>query len=295
MAIRDKFMISKLMNSVRLVNDYLTEYKFGDAQMTSYSLWMDNICDIFIELMKPIVYDLTPENADARWAAQATLWITIESGLSLLHPMMPFVTEELWQRLPGRGTLGADETETIMIAPYPECVQEFINEGAEESMGITMNIIRACRSLRPSYNIGNKILTKFFVKVASGAHEDAALAQTRDIMTLGKAESVNVNMKQEDIPQSVGLVIVDESTTVQMDLTGLVDYDAEIKKLEKSLSKTLALQTNLEKKINAPGYEKASEDLKKNNSDKLDGLKKKSAEMDSAINFFKRLAAFEKK
>jgi len=123
MAIRDKFMISKLMNSVRLVNDYFTEYKFGDAQMTSYSLWMDNICDIFIELMKPIVYDLTPENADARWAAQATLWITIESGLRLLHPMMPFVTEELWQRLPGRGTLGADETETIMIAPYPECVQ----------------------------------------------------------------------------------------------------------------------------------------------------------------------------
>eukprot|EP00592_Proboscia_alata_P007361 CAMPEP_0194354082 /NCGR_PEP_ID=MMETSP0174-20130528/2268_1 /TAXON_ID=216777 /ORGANISM="Proboscia alata, Strain PI-D3" /LENGTH=1086 /DNA_ID=CAMNT_0039122851 /DNA_START=57 /DNA_END=3317 /DNA_ORIENTATION=- len=296
-AIRDEYMISTLMNAVENVDNCFTEYKFGDAQSVSYSLWMDSICDVFIELMKPIVYDLTPENADARWAVQATLWITIETGLRLLHPMMPFVTEELWHRLPGRGTLGDTEPKSIMLAPYPECVTEYKNSKAEESMKITMDIIRACRSLRSSYNIGNKVLTTFFVKVPpGGAHEEAALKQTRDVMTLGRAGSVIVNAKPEDIPQSVGIVIVDESTTVQMDLTGLVDYDAEILKLGKSLSKTLALESTLTKKVTAPGYEeKASELLKKVNRDKLEGFQKKSAEMEIAITNFKRLAGLEKK
>jgi valyl-tRNA synthetase len=294
MAIRDKFMISRLMACSETVNDCFSNYKFGDAQMESYSYWMNDVCDVFLELIKPVVYDKSDENKDSRWAAQAALWVAIEAGLRILHPMMPFVTEELWQRLPGRGTLGDSEPQTIMLAEYPQCNAAFRNLEAEESMEVTMKIIKACRSLRQQYNIANKVLTHFFVKIASGSPEAAAVAQTDDIKTLGKASVVDINPAEDDIPKSVGIMVIDESTTVLMDIKGLVDYAAEIKKLEKQLTKTTGPMQQLEKKMAAPGYEdNVSDDIKAKNTENLEGLKKKAADIEDAIANFKTMAELE--
>lgn len=295
MAIRDKFMISRLMVGVETVNDCFANYKFGDAQNSSYYLWINDLCDVYLELVKPVVYNLTEENKDSRWAAQATLWVAIEAGLRILHPMMPFVTEELWHRLPGRGTLGPEETNSIMLAAYPECNEAYKNKFIEDSMEHTMKVVRACRQLRSSYSIANKVLTKFFVKI-TGDGEAAVISQIDDIKTLGKAESVKINAAEGDVPKSIGLVVVDDSTTVLMDLTGLVDFAAEIKKLEKSLKQATPAMASLEKKIAAPGYEKnVKEELKKANIEKLAGLKKKISDIQSAIENFKNLAELEKK
>lgn len=294
MAVRDKFMISRLMACCETVNDCFTNYKFGDAQQAAYSYWMNDVCDVYIELIKPVVNDPSEENKDSRWAAQATLWIAIEAGLRILHPMMPFVTEELWQRLPGRGTLGDSEPASIMLAQFPLCNDAYKNSESEASMETTMNIVRACRSLRQQYNIANKVLTHFYVKIASGQPEDAARSQTDDIKTLGKAASVDINLAEDAIPKSVGIVVIDESTTVLMDIKGLVDYAAEIKKLEKQLSKTAGPLEQLETKMNAAGYEdNVSEDIKASNTERLDGLKKKMADIEDAIANFKNLAALE--
>ena len=244
MAIRDKFMISRLMVGVEAVNNFFSTYSFGDAQHVSYALWLNDLCAVYLELVKPTMYDTSEENKDAKWAAQATLWVTLEMGLRLLHPMMPFVTEELWQRLPGRGTLGETETETIMFAPYPECNPSYKNQQVENSMEFTMKIVTACRSLRSSYTIANKVLTHFFVKI-TGDGEQAIKDQMDDIKTLGKASVVEVN--PSSMPASVGLVVIDDQTTVLMDLTGLVDFDAEIKKLTKSLKQTMPAMESLEK------------------------------------------------
>jgi len=280
MAIRDKFIISRLMYCSKTVNQNFSNYKFGDAQMAAYSFWIDDLCDVFLELVKPVVYDTSEGNADSRWAAQATLWVCIEAGLRILHPMMPFVTEELWQRLPGRGTFGEKETESIMLAEFPEGVSDYVNENAESSMEVTKNIIKACRSLRSSYNIANKVLTTFFIKTTS--NEKVISLQIDDITTLGKAKSIQIN--PTTIPQNVGIFIVDDTTTVSMDLTGLIDYDVEIAKMEKTLSKTKPLRDNLEKKVNAPGYrEKVSTDLAVTNDEKLSGLNKKVEELTLAI------------
>eukprot|EP00579_Thalassiosira_antarctica_P026271 CAMPEP_0202007874 /NCGR_PEP_ID=MMETSP0905-20130828/12236_1 /ASSEMBLY_ACC=CAM_ASM_000554 /TAXON_ID=420261 /ORGANISM="Thalassiosira antarctica, Strain CCMP982" /LENGTH=1095 /DNA_ID=CAMNT_0048565903 /DNA_START=73 /DNA_END=3357 /DNA_ORIENTATION=- len=290
MAVRDKFIISRLMACCETVNDCFTNYKFGDAQQAAYSFWMNDVCDVYLELIKPVVYDTSDENKDNRWVAQAALWIAIEAGLRILHPMMPFVTEELWQRLPGRGTLGDSEPESIMLAKFPECNEAYKNLECEESMETTMNIVRACRSLRQQYNIPNKVLTHYFVKMASGQPEEAAKSQTDDIKTLGKAATVDINLVEEAIPKSVGIVVVDESTTVLMDIKGLVDYAAEIKKLEKQLSKTTGPMEQLETKMTAPGYdENVSDEVKATNSERIDGLKKKAADIEKAILNFKNL------
>jgi valyl-tRNA synthetase len=293
MAIRDKFIVSKLMNTCDSVNTNLKEYKFGDAQRSSYSFWMDDLCDVYLELIKPVVYDTSAENADARWAAQGTLWVCLETGLRLLHPMIPFVTEELWQRLPGRGTLGESEEESIMIASYPQCNDAYKNEEIEESMQKIMMIVKACRSLRASYQITNKTLTGFYLKVAEG--EEVVLSQIDDIKTLGKASSVEVNVAEESLPKEVALDVVNDQMTVLMNIKGLVDYGVEIKKLEKKLKKDLPLLKNLESKMNADGYEEnVPDDLKTANAEKLDSLKKKIADIQDAIENFKILAQNEK-
>ena len=294
MAIRDKFIISRLMNACDRVNTFFREYKFGDAQQASYSFWIDDLCDVYLELIKPVVYDTSEANADARWAAQASLWVSLETGLRLLHPMIPFVSEELWQRLPGRGTLGENETESIMIANYPQCNESYRNIEIESAMQKTLTIIKSCRSLRASYQITNKVLTKFYVKATEC--EDIIKAQRDDIKTLGKASSIEVNLDEHSLPKEVGIDVVDDQTTVLMDIKGLVDYDAEIKKLEKNLNKTIPALQNLEKKMNANGYEEnVSEDLKKANSEKLEGLQKKVSDINDAIENFRKLSELEKK
>eukprot|EP00978_Attheya_sp_CCMP212_P004890 scaffold10708_cov50-Attheya_sp.AAC.9 len=295
MAIRDRFMISRLMACCESVNGCFDAYKFGDAQQASYSYWLDDLCDVYLEMIKPVVYDKSEENNNSRWAAQATLWIALEAGLRILHPMMPFVSEELWQRMPGRGTLGADEPVSIMVTKYPECNSAFRDTKVEESMDAVMKVVKACRQLRQSYNIANKVLTHFYVKIENGAAEDAVKSQVDDIKTLGKAETVVVNPDESTIPKSHGIVIIDDQTTVLMDLTGLVDFGVEITKLEKSLKKTMPSLTQLEKKMAAPGYEKVNDDIKALNADKLDGLKKKVADIEAAIENYTNLSKLEKK
>ena len=295
MAIRDKFIISRLMACCETVNDSFANYKFGDAQQAAYAFWMNDVCDVYLELIKPVIKDEAEENKDNRWAAQASLWLAIEAGLRILHPMMPFVTEELWQRLPGRGSLGDSEPESIMLAEFPTCNEAYKNVQCEESMEATMKIIRACRSLRQQYNIANKTLTHFFVKIETGLPEDAAKSQTDDIKTLGKAETVEINLDEDAIPKSVGIVVVDESTTVLMDIKGLVDYAAEIKKLDKQLSKTAGPMKQLETKMAAPGYDNnVSDDVKATNTERLEGLKKKMADIEEALANMKNLAELEK-
>jgi len=293
MAVRDKFMISRLMKGVDAVNKKFESYLFGDAQHAAYALWLNDLCDVYLELVKPVIKNNEEDNKDSKWAAQATLWVTLEVGLRLLHPMMPFVTEELWQRLPGRGTLGESEKSSIMIADFPECNKDYLNDDAESSMETTMKVVKACRSLRSSYNIANKLSTHFFVKIMGKGIKELE-KQIDDVKTLGKASHVDINPNDNDIPSSVGLVVVDDQTKILMDLTGLINFDAEIKKLEKSLKKTTPAMENLERKMKAPGYEKnVKEDLKKANIEKLESLKKKVADIVAGIDNFKKLAQLE--
>merc|ERR1740123_240384 len=114
-------------------------------------------------------------------------------------------------------------------------------------------------------------------------------------MTLGKGSGVTVNADEASIPQSVGIDVIDNNITLRMDIAGLVDFDAEIKKLEKNLNKTVPLVNNLEKKMNANGYEaNVSDEIKAQNAEKLQSLQKKVADIESAILKFKKLQENEK-
>ena len=294
MAIRDKFMISRLMAGIQAVNENFTNYRFGDAQRAAYQLWLNDMCNVYLESIKPIVGDRSEENKDARWAAQATLWVALEAQLRLLHPMMPFITEELWQRLPGRGTLGQSETQTIMLAKYPEVNKAYRNAEVEEGMATILDVVQACRSLRASYHIVPKNLTHFYIKVTDA--EDVIKAQADDVMTLGKGSKVDVNIPDDQIPDSVGTIVVNDSITLLVDLKGMVDFKTEITRLNKNLTKAKGPMETLEKKMAKDGYqEKVSEDLKKQDEEKLASYKKTIVDIEEAIANFERMLSLEDK
>jgi len=296
MAIRDRFMISRLMKGSEAIDTNFTNYKFGDAQQSAYQLWLNDMCDVYLELIKPIVQSKDEERKDARWAAQATLWVALETQLRGLHSMMPFITEELWQRLPGRGTLGENEKPSIMLAEYPVIIDSYKNDKSEESMSLTLEIVKACRSLRSSYNIQPKDLTHFFIKMTDEVQASAALSQADDIKTLGSGSQVDINTPDANIPDSVGTMVVNDSITVLVDLKGKVDFKTEIGRLNKNLGKAKGPMQQLETKMVTAGYQQnVPDDLKKANDEKLAGLKKKCCDIEGAIANFERLLILEDK
>ena len=92
------------------------EYTFGAATSAVHSFFLYDVCDLYLELLKPVMYDESEANKDRKYSAQATLYTVLEQTLRLMHPFMPFVTEELWQRLPNRTML--TDVPSIMIGNF---------------------------------------------------------------------------------------------------------------------------------------------------------------------------------
>jgi valyl-tRNA synthetase len=115
----EKWILHKLNLAAEKVNAALVERNFMAATSEAYSFWLYEICDVYIEAIK-LVTDPSYADAEARRSAQNTLYTVLDNGLRLLHPFMPYVTEELWQRLPRRPT---DKTPSIMLAKFPEAVR----------------------------------------------------------------------------------------------------------------------------------------------------------------------------
>lgn len=136
-----RWILSKLDRAVAAIVAGMEAYDFSTATSAAYAWWQYDLCDVFIELMKPVVSadDAAPGAAAAKAATRATLWVCLETGLRLLHPFMPFVTEELWQRLP-RGEGRAAEG-SIMLAPYPAPQEGWADEGVEADMAYLLNVV----------------------------------------------------------------------------------------------------------------------------------------------------------
>merc|ERR1719171_3229747 len=262
---RDKFILSRLRRCVLDVNTCLTEYKFGEAVQAIYHFFLDDLCDVYVELVKPVMYD-ADKAGPGRDAAKQCLWACLDAGLRLLHPLCPFVTEELWQRLPRTFSVSS-----IMVAPYPseKDVASFDNQEAEQGTSLVLETVTGARSLRAQYGLANK--PAHFHCVFSNDSERASILEGRkdNCSTLMRAASVSIG---NDItpPKGCGQKLVDNKLSVLVDLKGLVDADAEIKKLQKELKTVEPLVAKLEAKIKDARYlAKAPEKQRLQDQEKL--------------------------
>ncbi len=250
LATEDKWIISTLNDTIRVVTDNLENFELGVAVQNIYDFTWDSLCDWYIELAKA---RLQSEGHTAQNARQVLVWV-MDKTLKLLHPFMPFITEEIWQSMPHDG-------ETIMTQQYPVYDDKNSYPDAAREMNIVMDAIKAIRNRRSEMNVPPSRKAKLFI----AAKEQGVLNNGAPFFVkLASASEVQV-ADSFDIDGAVTVVTADAKIYIPMD--ELVDKEAELKRLNKELDAAEKdLQFN-EKKLNNQGFmskapEKVINDIK---------------------------------
>ncbi|KAI8144679.1 valyl-tRNA synthetase [Fennellomyces sp. T-0311] len=149
-SLADKWILAKLNIAARETNKALAERNFMGATSAVHQFWLYELCDVYIELIKPICDSKDESMAKQKRAAQDTLYTCLEGGLKLLHPFMPFVTEELYQRLARRP---GDKVETIVKARYPVEEAMYADEASEKSFDDVFEVVKTLRSIMVQFNV----------------------------------------------------------------------------------------------------------------------------------------------
>lgn len=238
LSLADQWIISTLQRSIEAVGKGVDNYRFDLAAREIYELIWDHYCDWYVELCKPMLNNKEHRAAQQR-GTRRTLVGVMEAMLRLAHPIMPFITEEIWQRI---APLAGKQGRTIMTQPYPQPQMEKVDQPAEQEMKAVMDIVFAIRKLRSENNIAPGKRIAVFIK--GGALDDVARAY---IATLAKTGAI----KADDVDDGADGAASDASIAVVGDLrvilpcvaTDPADEIARLKNEVEALNKALARST----------------------------------------------------
>jgi valyl-tRNA synthetase len=288
---RDRFILSRLNHITKECQSALTNYSFAAATTALHSFFLYDLCDVYLELVKPVFADSSSENSNRKRIAQATLYTVLEQYLRLLHPLMPYLTEELWQRLPNRKLF--TQQETIMLSSYPKDQENWTDLTSEQNMETVKELIHSARSLRVQYKIANHIKADFYFKTDSLTLKESILAQADDFCTLAKGNFLQwIDLSGEDssLPKGYCITVVSDQLSLLVNLTGLIDIDTELIRLKKEIERLNPLITTYSRKMTAKDYEtKVPEDIRNNNAEKLKSYQTELDETMKAINMFESM------
>ncbi|XP_039003140.1 valine--tRNA ligase, mitochondrial 1-like [Hibiscus syriacus] len=267
-----RWLLSVLNKSISKTILSLNSYEFSDATTSVYSWWQYQFCDIFIEATKPYFAGDKSAFLSERKFAQDTLWTCLEIGLRLLHPFMPFVTEELWQRLPGVQTQSHTEKESIMICEYPSPVESWTNEKVEYEMDLVESTVSSLRSLRAELLAKQK--NERLPAFAFCQNDEVAKIMRScelEIITLATLSSLKVLLSGvNDAPAGCAVENVNENLKVYLKVQGALNAEAERVKINTKMDEILKQQEKLKKIMNASGYiEKIPSHIQEENATKL--------------------------
>lgn len=226
----DRYILSQLQKTIITTHDTLSNYRFDLLAQALYEFTWNEFCDWYLELSKPVL--TTDSNVDDRAGTKKTLLTVLETLLRLLHPVMPFITEAIWQHIKPL----VDSTQnSIMIAPFPTVQIELIDDRAEKIIAWLKQVIIAIRNIRSETNIApNKILPILFRR---GNDDDRVFYQETKhlLISLGKLKSVTWLEVDDLIPTSASAFVGD--LEIYTPLADLINKEEEIKRLRKELAK----------------------------------------------------------
>ncbi len=234
-----RWILSRLSYTVERVRDRLEAYEFDQAALAIYHFFWHEFCDWYIEAAK-----LYLRGEEARKATQEVLLRVAEASLRLLHPFMPFVTEELWQALPHEG-------ESIMLAPYPRAEEFPRDPEAEEKMSFLMEIVVALRNIRADYNLHPTREIPAVVLSEKKAWRDLLQAEAPLVKLLARLSELEV--REAGRPEAAASVVLSEAE-VFVPLSGLVDIAQELSRLYKEKEKTEKELSRVETRLKNPQF-----------------------------------------
>ncbi|CAD2217945.1 valyl-tRNA synthetase [Angomonas deanei] len=258
------------------------QYDFALTTTAVYRFWLYELCDVFLELTKPTIQ----QGGEKKQLVQDVLLCVVEKALRLLHPMMPFVTEELWHRLPHYETF---DSKSIMLSPFPQSAG-WKNDAVEEEMDLIKDIVHNVRSSKASYNLTNKHRPDIWVVVDSPKSRELLERESFMISTLGVINNVTVLADESTIPSGCGFSLVTKGVGVHMMLVGFIDVDKEVAKLEKQIAGLTKQLEGLKKKMSIPDYEKkVPQEVRNANTEKLQGLEAEQAQLRDGLEKMKKM------
>ncbi|KOG99587.1 valine--tRNA ligase [Saccharomyces eubayanus] len=278
----EKWILHKLTETSKVVNEALDRRDFLTSTSIIYEFWY-LICDVYIENSKYLIQE---GSAVEQKSAKDTLYILLDNALKLIHPFMPFISEEMWQRIPKRST---EKAATIVKAAYPVYESKYDDVKSADAYELVLNITKEARSLLSEYNILKN--GKVFVESNLKEYFETANAQKDSIVSLIKAiDEVTVVHESSEIPEGCVLKSVNPEVNVHLLVKGHVDIDAEITKVQKKLEKANKSKSNIEQTIDSKDYEsKANEQAKEANKTKLDNTVAEIEGLEATITNLKRL------
>ncbi|MFY9296075.1 MAG: valine--tRNA ligase [Caldicoprobacterales bacterium] len=227
----DRWIVSKYNRLVKEVTDNLEKYELGIAVQKLYDFIWSEFCDWYIELAKPRLYDQGEEQKEI---VLYTLTYVLSNTLKLLHPFMPFITEEIWQHLPHEG-------KSIMISPWPEYNEDEVDAKAEDQMEAIMNAIRSIRNIRAEMDVHPSQKAQVVI-IPSQGYEEVFEEGKIYFERLAYASKVTLEETEENIPENSVSAVTDKAQ-IFMPLEDLVDFDKEMARLNKekeTLNKEIA-------------------------------------------------------
>jgi valyl-tRNA synthetase len=267
LAIEDKWILSKVNTLAKEVTDNLERFELGIAVAKLYDFIWDVFCDWYIEIAK--IRLQSGEGADT---AKAVLVYVLTDILKLLHPFMPFITEEIYQAIP-------HDTESIMISKWPEYDPTLSFADEEAQMEKIMDAIRAIRNRRAEMNIPPSKKSKVYVETAFA---DVFAVGSEFIKRLAYASDVEIADAFGDLGNTV--TIVTNDAKIYIPLGDLVDFEAEAKRLQKELAAAEEKLAFINKKLDNPGFvNKAPEKVVQQNRDEAAKLTEKIANLCSSL------------
>jgi valyl-tRNA synthetase len=283
LSLADRWILSRLNRTVGEVTRGLDEYRFNDASAVVYQFVWHELCDWYLELIKPVLYG--DRGGAGRLAAQVTLLTVLKTSLKLLHPFMPFLTEEIWQTLVADGT-------SIMVSSFPEVDEVLADPEAEREMGLVMEVITRIRNIRGEMNVAPSLKLK--VTLAVPEEPLMAILETgRDTITnMANLEALTISGQVAE-PKGAATALAG-SVRVYVFLAGVIDIAGEKARLEKELARVVKDLAFVAKKLANPEFlAKAAEAVVAKEKEKARGLGEKQAALEAALGRLAQLAREE--
>jgi valyl-tRNA synthetase len=262
LSLADRWILSRLSAVCVEVNNTLEEYRFNDAAGVLYQFVWHELCDWYVEMIKPELYG---DSEEPKRAAISTLIHVFEVALGLLHPIMPFITEEIWQQLPA-----TKEASSLCIRKYPVAEDGIKDREAENEMSVVMDAVTGIRSIRGELNISPSLELRVAIKTMD-SNKEILTKNMAYLVKLAKVKDIEIG-KDVQSPKNAATSIK-LSMEIFVPLQGLIDVNAEMERLNKEMNKTEKELITLKKKLaNRDFISKAPEKVVEDNRYKYEIL-----------------------
>jgi len=252
LALHDRWIISRLNKTARHMNTALEAYEFHGAVQTLYHFFWDDFCDWYIELTKS---DVTADTAGAQQIeARSRLLTVLEQALRLLHPFMPYITEELWQRLPGEKQhhpAYANAEPTVMLTAYPQ--GGAVDETAEFEMEMLVTLVKGVRNIRAEYNLKPSDKITVLIGILRPNVRKVFEENTDQIKRLTGAATIDISANL-NAPRASAKFVLTSTDEAAIPLEGLVDFTEETKRLQRKKEKLQSEQNKLQAQLANPDF-----------------------------------------